>query len=265
MYARRPQLFLALLILPASLLLLTGCGGATSSAITKARLERSLPQSFANRYVQQARLIGNHAVTVQSLRARADCDKGGPKVPDHGPGADWICYMYFNDPATPLPDGVDKFDLNVHSNGCYTAAGQTKFTGVLMITDTKGHDVLNPAFEWDACFDPRGDNRPTGVVLLPPSILVLPIETVKPDANGTITTELSCALGTGRCTGSVSATFGTRSVGTATYDLKPGEKQSVQFKLIPTEVQHGGRLFLTAKGILGAPPRSGSSLTVKPI
>src|SRR3954449_13623407 len=140
---------------------LIALASAKGSDVTKARLERNLPVTFSNLYVQQARLLGHRGITVQSLHARASCDKGGDKVADHGPGADWICQMAWNDPNVPLPDGSAKFELNVHSNDCYTAGGPTKFVGPLSITDAKGRDVTNPVFEFDGCFNPKGTNTPT--------------------------------------------------------------------------------------------------------
>ena len=100
--------------------------------------------------------------------AQAQCDKGGPKAPDHGPGADWICLMRWTDPNVPLPDGSGRFELNVHSNDCYTAGGPSKLVGLITITDKNGKDVDNPVFEFDGCFDPDSSNRPTGVDIPPP-------------------------------------------------------------------------------------------------
>ena len=148
-----------------ALIALSACG---SSDVTRARLERNLPKTFANLYVQQAQLLGHKGITVTSLHAQAQCDKGGPKVADHGPGADWICLMRWNDPNVPLPDGSGKFELNVHSNDCYTAGGPSKLVGLITITDRHGNDVDNPVFEFDSCFDPNATNKPTGVTIAPP-------------------------------------------------------------------------------------------------
>jgi hypothetical protein len=150
----------------AAVLAVSGCG---SSDVTKARLERSLPQTFSNLYVQQAKLLGHEGITAETLHARAQCDKGGPKVPDHGPGADWICLMNWKDPNVTLPDGYGKFEVNAHSNDCYTAGGPSKLVGLQMITDTHGADVPNPVFEFDGCFDPRGSDAPTGVAFPTPT------------------------------------------------------------------------------------------------
>lgn len=144
---------------------LSACGG---SDVTRARLERNLPLTFSNLYVQQAKILGHTGITVQSLHAQAQCDKGGPKVADHGPGTDWICRMKWTDPNVPLPDGSGKFELNVHSNDCYAAGGPSKLVGLLTISDTHGKDVDNPVFEFDSCFDPNGSDAPTGVTIPPP-------------------------------------------------------------------------------------------------
>jgi hypothetical protein len=158
----KPKFLIALV----ALVVLGGCGG---SDVTKARLERSLPQTFANLYVQQGQLLGHKGITVDSLHAQAQCDKGGKQVADRGPGADWICLMRWTDPNVPLPDGSGKFELSAHSNDCYTAGGPSKLIGLQTITDTHGNDVPNPVFEFDSCFDPHTSNAPTGVVIPTPT------------------------------------------------------------------------------------------------
>ena len=62
-----------------------GTGGG--SAVTKARLERSLPVAFAHLYSDQAALLGHTGVTPASLHATAMCDKGGAVEPDVGRAA----------------------------------------------------------------------------------------------------------------------------------------------------------------------------------
>jgi hypothetical protein len=141
---------LVILAVIAVLAALTAAGG---NDVTKTRLQSSLAPTFANLYVQQAAILGHAGVTVASIDAHASCDKGGPKVADVGPGADWICMMTFHDQAQQLQNG--KFELQVHSNSCYTAGGPSKIVGLLTITDTHGNDVDNPVFEFDGCFDPH--------------------------------------------------------------------------------------------------------------
>lgn len=148
--AARVSVVVAILV---AAVLLSASGGTD---VTRARLEPALTETFSNLYVQQARILGHPGVTVGSLQAKATCDRGGPKVADEGPGADWICLMSWKDPAVPLPDGTGKFELQVHSNDCFTAGGPSKLIGTVMIADTHGKDVLNPVFEFDACFDAKG-------------------------------------------------------------------------------------------------------------
>jgi hypothetical protein len=130
---------------------LAGCG---RTDVTRARLEAAIVPTFENLYVQQAAILGKPGVTAASTGAYAWCDKSGPKVADHGPGADWICMIHFTDNAGAPQDG--KFEVQVKSNSCYTAGGPTKLVGNLTITDVQGNDVTNPVFEFDGCFDPDG-------------------------------------------------------------------------------------------------------------
>lgn len=128
---------------------LAACGG---SAITRPRVEAALLPTFTRLYLQQAQILGHPSVTAASMAAADDCDKGGPKLPDVGAGADWICMIHWTDDKGVRQDG--KFELQVRSNTCYTAVGPSRITGTVMITDTKGRDVPNPVFEFDGCFDP---------------------------------------------------------------------------------------------------------------
>jgi len=137
------------------LVVAAGALASTSkSSVTRARLERDLPRTFSNLYVQQAALLGHKGVTVKSMDAKAQCDKGGPKVADSGPGADWICYMSWKDPNVDQTLMPGKFEVTAHSNNCYTAGGPSKLVGLLTMTDKRGKDVQNPVFEFDGCFDP---------------------------------------------------------------------------------------------------------------
>lgn len=205
------------------------------STVTQARLERSLPTVFANLYVQQTRILGRNDVTAASLHPRAMCDKHGPDVADVGPGGDWICLMSWDDPEVPMPpEGYGKFELNVHSNDCYTAAGPTKLTGFLTITDTEGRDVTNPVFEFDGCFDPQTSNSPTDVVF--PSLLGVTSTSLTPDSKGQIGLQVTCGTGSEGCTGSVTATTGNVELGTVPMRLKEESSGTVT---LPTAVPAG--------------------------
>lgn len=131
--------------------LAVGLSAAGSPDVTRARVERSLTPAFTRLYVDQQHVLG-HTVTASSTAARSSCDRGGPKVADVGAGADWICLVDFTDAAGAPQEG--KFELQVHADACYTAAGPAKLLGGFTITDTHGRDVANPLSAFDVCFDP---------------------------------------------------------------------------------------------------------------
>ena len=218
-----------------------------TSSITRPRLERNLPIVFSNLYVKQAGILGRTGITVDSLRAHAMCDKHGPKVPDFGPGGDWTCLMSWNDPQVTLPDGWGKFELNVHSNGCYSATGPTKLTGFLTISDTSGRDVTNPLFEFDSCFDLHSSNAPTGVVF--PSVLTVISKAVGSSPTGIPTIDISCSLGEKGCAGTATARSATGMTAVLSYDLEPGRKTALTLSGLPM-----GPVTLTCAARIGAAP-----------
>ncbi len=223
---------------------MAGVGGST---VTRARLERSLPVVFSHMYVDQAGLLGHTGVTYRSLHAKAMCDKHGPDVADIGPGGDWLCLMSWTDPNITLPpEHYGKFELNVHSNDCFTAVGPSKLTGFLTLTDTHGRDVINPAFEFDSCFDPSADNSPTGVFF--PPVLTIISPSVAVDAQSRVAIQVSCGVGNKGCAGTITATAGSTMVGTVPFAMKeqstavvafpvavPGATKEVTFGVTVTE------------------------------
>jgi hypothetical protein len=213
-----------LLIVLAALVAVLALGSAVvatsgdSSTITRPRLERSLPATFSHLYVQQAKLLGRPGITARSLHAKAMCDKAGAQRPDAGPGSDWVCLMSWHDPQNPMPtEGYGKFELNVHSNDCYTAGGPSKLTGFLTLTDKAGKEVTNPLFEFDSCFDPHGDNSPTGHRF--PSVIAVLGSSVNPDAQGRAGVQLSCGTGSDGCTGRVRVSADGTDLGSITFRL----------------------------------------------
>lgn len=210
-----------------------GSGGGSN--ITRARLERSLPTAFANVYTAQAKLLGHPGVTPKSLHATAMCDKGGAVEADIGPGSNWNCLVSWTDPDNPMPpEGYGKVEVNLHSNGCYTAAAPSKLVGFLTLTDSSGRVVTNPVAEFDACFDPQGDNTPTGVEF--PSLLNVTTTVLRPDAQRRITIQATCGTGDGGCQGQVTATAGETDLGTV--PLKVDEEQTATLNF-PTPVPSG--------------------------
>lgn len=226
--------------------------GHGSSSITRARLERALPVAFANQYAQQARLLGHDGVTPGSLHAKAMCDKHGPDVADVGPGSDWVCLMGWTDPNVPMPpEGYGKFEVTVHSNDCYTAGGPSKLVGFQTITDRRGRQVNNPVYEFDGCFDPSGDNRPTGVSY--PSVLNVASTVLTPDQNGKVGVQVTCGTGAGGCAGTITVTSGDTPLGRVPYDLREEHTATL---VVPTALPAGAKdatfAFAPTRGI--APP-----------
>ena len=210
-----------------------GSGGGSS--ITRARLERSLPATFSNLYAQQAALLGHKGITPASLHASAMCDKGGAVEPDVGAGSNWNCLVSWTDPTNPMPpEGYGKLELQVHSNGCYTASAPSKLVGFATLTDTRGREVTNPVAEFDGCFDPNGDNTPTGVEF--PSLLGVTTTALRPDSRGRVAIQATCGTGSGGCQGSVTATAGDTELGTVPVAVD--EEQTATFSF-PTPVPHG--------------------------
>ena len=210
-----------------------GSGGG--STVTRARLERSLPAEFARLYAAQATLLGHKGVTPESLDARAMCDKGGAVEPDVGPGSNWNCLVSWNDPDNPMPpEGYGKFELDVHTNGCYTAGGPSKLVGYATLTDTRGREVPNPVFEFDGCFDPQGDDTATGVEL-GDRITVTP-PGVGPDEHRHDSTQTTCGPGADGCAGEVTATAGKTDLGTVAVKVEEEQTATLAF---PTAVPAG--------------------------
>jgi hypothetical protein len=207
-----------------------GSGGGSS--VTRARLERSLPVEFSHLYADQAKLLGHQGVTPASLHATAMCDKGGAVEPDVGPGSNWNCLVSWTDPANPMPpEGYGKFELDVHTNGCWTAGGPSKLVGYATLTDTQGREVPNPVYEFDGCFDPQGDDTPTGVEL--PSLLGVTTTALRPDDQRHVSIQATCGTGHGGCRGQVTATAGSTDLGTVPVDVD--EEQTATFDF-PTPV-----------------------------
>ena len=249
-----------LLLVCCASLALAGCG---QSVVTRPRLERSIQRSFANRYVAQAKLLGHHGVSVASLHTRAFCDKGGPTLPDRGPGSDWNCYLSFNDPNVPLPDGTGKFEMNVHANGCYTAGGSSKVVGLLTLTSVLGRTVANPVAEWDACFDPTGSDTPQPGEG-PPATVSLPTGKV-PISDGVVEPELSCSAGArGGCIGTLTASIHGRTVATVNYQLAPKEANGFSFPVAGGDRRLGTPMTLTVAPFLGKVAAPTSRVTLGP-
>jgi hypothetical protein len=125
-----------------------------SPDVTRARLEQAIAPTFTSLYIQRAAILGETGITPASIGATAHCDRGGPKVADVGPGADWICMITFTDDHGKKQTG--KFEVQARTDSTYVAGGPSKLIGLAMLTARTGNDVPNPVFEFDGAFDPNG-------------------------------------------------------------------------------------------------------------
>jgi len=241
------------------LLVLAGLGSVAvatggGSTVTSARLERSLTASFSQVYSQQARLLGHRGVTPASLHAKAMCDNGGSNV---GPGSSWNCLMSFHDPGNPMPTtGYGKFELNVHSNDCYTAGSPSTLVGFQTITDKQGRTVNNPAYEFDACFDPGSSNQPTGVTF--PSALTITTTALTPDPQGRATVAALCGTGADGCVGSITVTTHGQKLGSVPFHLTENETAKLTLPQLPPGTKEADLAVSYQQGV-------GSSGTTLPV
>ncbi|MCW2833203.1 MAG: hypothetical protein JWN68_1156, partial [Nocardioides sp.] len=157
------------------------------------------------------------------------------------------------------PEGYGKFELNVHSNDCYTATGPSKIIGFLTMTDLRGRDVPNPLFEFDGCFDPNGNNTPTAVTF--PSLLTVTSTSLAPDDQGRVGLQVSCGAGSDGCAGTLTARAGGRELGSLPYDL---QEQSTGTLILPEPVgESENQVSLELQSKTGVGPTSPVSLPVQ--
>jgi hypothetical protein len=140
---------LVLLLLVALALLVSGCG---SVDITRARLEREIAPTFTN-YANHAREVAGKD-GPGATHAKASCEKGGPEVADQGSGKDWVCAVTYRDASGA--ERESRYEVNVHTEACYTATDPKLTAGHQSMTDAHGDLVDNPLYQFDGCFDPTG-------------------------------------------------------------------------------------------------------------
>ena len=247
---RRPSFLLLLALIAATMLSACAGGPTTSSPIVRSRIERSIEKSYSYRYVALSKLLDRNNVSVKSMGARAVCDKGGVTKPDTGPGGDWNCYIAYTDPHVPNPDGFTKVEMNVHANDCYTAGASQKLVGPLNMLDAHGNQLINPAFEFDGCFDPTANGKPNGTMILikepplpgapPKSELSMTTGLVTADRKGRVPIELSC--GKGPCTGTIEMTLQNTELGTIHYDIPADGTKTYYLTLSASQLRDGGLL-----------------------
>ena len=130
-------------------------GGVGPSALTAARLNASVAQTFGNlaevRYQWQT---GDKADTT--IPWHAVCGRGGVPIGANSPpnskgaGDDWQCVI------TDLraSDGVaaNTLDVTLNANGCYTVQSPPGAVGALYVNDDRGKSFVNPLFSFEGCF-----------------------------------------------------------------------------------------------------------------
>jgi hypothetical protein len=102
------------------------------------------------------------------------------------------------------------------------------------MNDTKGRVVTNPVFEFDGCFDPHGDNTPTGVVY--PSLLAVASTVVTPDTHGKAGLQVTCGTGDKGCAGTLDVTAGDTKLGTIPFHI---DEESTTTLPLPAAVPAG--------------------------
>jgi ABC-2 type transport system permease protein len=127
--------------------------GVTGSGIERSKLEAALATSFSHLYVLQTEQLHRPAVTEVQLHAAAECDKGGDRVEDTGPGADWRCVVTWTLPGATAT-GTAIYQLDVAPDGRYVADGDgpKQVNGFFQIRTPRG-DAPNPLWQFDGFVD----------------------------------------------------------------------------------------------------------------
>jgi ABC-2 type transport system permease protein len=148
---RRRRALRVLVIAVALVVFLAVASNWGPTAITQARLERSIVRDFRNLTVLQQKYLGRRELAGKELRILPSCRRPGLSTPRRGPGDNWVCVLNV---FTPTGGQVTiDYDVTVQTNGCYTAEGPPAFIGPLTIRDRQGRRRVNPLFRFDGCFD----------------------------------------------------------------------------------------------------------------
>ena len=127
--------------------------GATGSGIQASKLETAMSTSFSHLYVLQTERLHRPAVTTAQLHATTRCDKGGDRVEDEGPGADWRCSVTWTLPGATAT-GTAIYQLDVLPDGRFVADGDgpKEVNGSFHVRTPTG-DAANPLWQFDGVVD----------------------------------------------------------------------------------------------------------------
>ena len=118
--------------------------------VTLARVEYDMAGTYANQFLLANKIAGRPPAAP--IRAVARCDKGGPSVPDEGPGRNWICNVKYIDPTTQKPASI-RYELQVRGEACYIAINPKLIEKPSIKDAATGTTVPNPLAQFDGCFD----------------------------------------------------------------------------------------------------------------
>jgi ABC-2 type transport system permease protein len=142
-----------LALLAATTALVATVAGVTGTGVDRDKLEASLATSFSHLYVLQTRELHRPSVAEDELTATAECDKGGDRVEDSGPGNDWRCVVTW---TVPGASGVANatYQLDVQPDGRYIADGDgpKEVNGYFLLRTGTG-DAPNPLWQFDGLVD----------------------------------------------------------------------------------------------------------------
>ncbi|MFY9914506.1 MAG: ABC transporter permease [Nocardioidaceae bacterium] len=140
-------------LVAATALVVASVTGASGSGIDRPKLESALATAFSHLYVLQTGELNRPALSEEQLKATATCDKGGDRVEDVGPGADWRCVVTWTLPGTTAT-GNAIYQLDVAADGRYAADGDgpKEVNGFFQIRTPTG-DAPNPLWQFDGVID----------------------------------------------------------------------------------------------------------------
>ncbi|HEY2672316.1 MAG TPA: hypothetical protein VGJ07_18345 [Rugosimonospora sp.] len=129
----------------------TGCSTTT---ITSARLNPAIQSTFANLYVLRLAKLGQPAVPAASFAARASCGRDAANRPGSGAGDDWICNIVWRTAGLGTT-ATAIYDLEVQTDGCYTADGDgpQEINGLRTMVTIDGDTVTNPLWQFNGCIE----------------------------------------------------------------------------------------------------------------
>ncbi len=140
----------AVLAAAAAIVLLGLASSLGPVAVTKARLEASITPAFNRLTRLQQQQLGRGVASRAELDDHTICRRRSGA--SQGPGDDWSCAITI---ATARAGALETvgYDVSIESDGCYKANAPTSFVGSQLMTDARGHSIVNPLFTIYGCFD----------------------------------------------------------------------------------------------------------------